>query len=64
MKFPKFGRVTGSNVNDAYKGKHEHSYENLISFHREGLRIQCWCGKVVTYTPYMDIEVPRREAQP
>ena len=40
---------------------HDHAYLTPLSLNREGIRLQCGCGRVVIFTPYIEIELPSKE---
>lgn len=60
MKAPVYSKnqIGGKHYNHKPTIRHEHSFTELLGANREGLRIQCWCGRHVIYTPYMEIELP------
>ena len=62
MNHPNYATNRGQGGgNMSSHGPHNHAYLWPLSLNRQGIRLQCWCGRHIIYTPYMEIELPRKE---
>ena len=60
MNHPSYSSKGGAGIMNN-NSKHSHAYLWPLSLNRQGIRLQCWCGRHIIYTPYIEIELPRKE---